>query len=59
MTFKILGLKVEGFFAWYDGWWGVYWDRRRKHLYICPLPMCVVKLSFSKQKENQNHEQET
>lgn len=55
MTFKILGLKVEGFFAWYDCWCGFYWDRRRKHLYICPLPMCVIELSLSKQEEN-DHE---
>lgn len=35
-------LKVS--FAWYDLWMGVYWDRRERALYICPLPTIVIRL---------------
>jgi len=32
------------FFAWYDFWIGWYFDRNGKALYICPLPMLVIKI---------------
>lgn len=32
-------LRVRLFVAWYDFWIGVYWDRKRRWLYLCPLPM--------------------
>ena len=31
------------FFAWYDFWVGWYWDRSRRILYVCPLPMVVMQ----------------
>ena len=31
-------------FAWYDLWVGAYYDRLEKTLYICPLPMLVVRI---------------
>ena len=31
-------------FAWYDLWVGAYYDRHEKTLYICPLPMFVVRI---------------
>lgn len=30
-------------FLWYDLWIGAYYDRKEKTLYVCPLPMCVLK----------------
>ncbi len=31
-------------FLWYDFWIGWYYDRANQTLYICPLPMCVIKV---------------
>lgn len=40
-------MKVRFFFAWFDLWVGAYYDRKKRVLYVCPLP-CVV-LSFSRE----------
>jgi len=33
-------------FKWYDFWVGVFVDVKKKCIYICPLPMVVLKLEF-------------
>ena len=37
-------MKIHLLFAWYDFWIGWYYDRKDS-LYICPLPMFVVKIT--------------
>jgi len=37
-------LRVRSYIAWYDFWVGAYYDRDKKVLYLCPLPMCVFKI---------------
>ena len=39
-------MKIKLMFCWYDFWVGGYWNRTFKVLYICPLPMFVIRLSF-------------
>lgn len=41
------------FFAWYDLWIGVYYDRKARALYICPLPMVVIQIGGQPQQVTQ------
>lgn len=36
--------KIQLKFLWYDMWIGAFYDRIRRVLYICPLPMVVIKI---------------
>jgi hypothetical protein len=38
-------LRLSLFFRWYDMWVGLYWDRDKRDLYLCPLPMLGLKVS--------------
>lgn len=38
--------RISFFFAWYDMWLGLYWDREKRYLYIMPLPMIGIKLQI-------------
>jgi hypothetical protein len=31
-------VKIETFFRWYDLWIGLFYDRKAKRLYCCPVP---------------------
>jgi hypothetical protein len=33
-----------GHFVWYDFWIGAFYDKKKRTLYICPLPCCVIKI---------------
>jgi len=37
-------MKVTLFWAWYDLWVGIFVDKRKRAVYICPLPMVVIKI---------------
>lgn len=39
-------MKVKFLFAWYDCWVGLFWDAKKRRLYIFPIPMCGVVLQF-------------
>jgi hypothetical protein len=47
---KPIRWKAKVFFAWYDLWVGAFWDRKKRALYICPLPCVVLMLQFSGSK---------
>lgn len=38
--------RVRMFLAWFDLWVGLYWDRKARTLYLCPLPCVAVALEF-------------
>lgn len=38
-------MKVSIFFAWYDIWIGVFIDRKKRAVYVCPVPCLVFKFT--------------
>lgn len=38
--------RVRPMFAWYDFWVGVFYDRRKSALYVFPVPMLGVRVSW-------------
>jgi hypothetical protein len=40
-------MTVKPIFAWYDLWVGAFWDRKGRKLYILPLPMLGMVISFN------------
>lgn len=39
-------MKVRVFFAWYDLWVGIFVDRPKRRVYLCPLPCCVIQIDL-------------
>ena len=39
-------MTVRPIFAWYDLWIGVFWDRRKRKLYVLPVPMFGFVIEF-------------
>lgn len=39
-------MRIHFFFAWYDLWIGAFYDQKKRTLYICPLPCCVIKIEL-------------
>lgn len=33
-------------FIWYDFWVGFYYDRMKRVLYFCPIPMLAIKIKI-------------
>lgn len=40
-------MKIQFLFAWYDIWVGLFWDKRKRLLYILPIPMCGVVIKIN------------
>lgn len=39
-------MRVKFLFAWYDLWIGAYINRKRKEVYVFPIPMFGVVVKF-------------
>lgn len=47
-----LGWNFRIFFAWYDLWIGLYYDRHSRIFYICPLPCCVFEIRLPRNEND-------
>jgi hypothetical protein len=39
-----VAMSISVFFAWYDFWIGLFYDQKKRTLYVCLLPMVVIKI---------------
>jgi hypothetical protein len=39
-------VKIKPLFCWYDFWVGLFWDSKKRALYIFPIPMLGVRLTI-------------
>lgn len=39
-------MTIKPIFAWYDFWIGLFYDQQKKVLYIFPVPMFGLRISF-------------
>ncbi len=39
-------MRAHPIFAWYDFWVGVFWDSKKRRLYIFPIPMLGIVIQF-------------
>jgi hypothetical protein len=42
--------RVKLIFAWYDFWVGLFWDKKKRWLYIFPIPCFGLVIQFKTPK---------
>jgi hypothetical protein len=40
-------MRIKPIFAWYDIWIGMFWDTRKRKLYILPVPCLGIVMDLS------------
>ena len=43
-------MKIRPIFKWFDFWVGLFYDTKKKRLYIFPIPMCGIYIERSSRK---------
>jgi hypothetical protein len=41
-------MEINLVLAYYDFWIGIFWDRKKRDLYILPIPMIGIRIHFHK-----------
>lgn len=39
-------IRVRPLVAWYDCWIGLFWNQKKRTLYIFPIPMLGISISI-------------
>lgn len=39
-------MKIEFIFKWFDFWVGLFWDKKKRWLYVLPIPMFGIIFKF-------------
>lgn len=47
-------MKVKLLFAWYDIWIGLFIDKPKRKLYIFPIPMFGIVITFKLKKHGKD-----
>lgn len=47
-SWRVPKVRIALLFAWYDLWVGLFWDKKKKWLYILPVPMLGIILKFGR-----------
>jgi hypothetical protein len=47
--------SIHLIFAWYDFWIGIFWDSKKRRLYILPIPCLGIMIQFAS-KERLYHD---
>jgi len=42
--------KISLKFAWYDLWIGLFYDKKKRIIYICPLPTILIIIELKNGK---------
>ena len=47
-SWRVPKVRIALLSAWYDLWVGFFWDKKKKWLYILPVPMLGIILKFGR-----------